>query len=73
MLQLDVQNLPASDATADLVTVDGRVAAQLAVPRAAGQLSRILLALPGNLPSGVYFLRLRGTSGSDWARIVVVQ
>jgi hypothetical protein len=73
MLQLDVQNLPASDATAELVTVDGRVAAQLGVPRAAGQLSRISLALPASLPSGVYFLRLHGASGSDWARVVLVQ
>jgi hypothetical protein len=73
-IEIDIQDLPKEEARAELVSVDGRTAARFTLPSGTGGVvTRISVPLPADLPSGVYFLRLSGSTGNASARVVVVQ
>ncbi len=68
---IDVKNLPATGARAELVSSDGRRVSQFQIGAGAGDVTRVQLPLPSDLNSGVYQLRITGESGTDVVKIVV--
>jgi hypothetical protein len=71
-LELDLRNLPADGAVADLVAIDGTTAATVAIAGSTELLARRVVELP-DVPKGTYVLRLSASSGVDRAMIVVIE
>jgi hypothetical protein len=74
ILELDVRNLPGDGARGELVALDGRHVADIALPSGSDDyVSLVQVSLPPDLPAGVYFLRVRGATGIDNAKVIVVE
>jgi hypothetical protein len=74
VVEVDVRNLPAEGVRGELVAVDGRHVADIAIPTGNDSfVTPVQVTLPSDLPAGVYFLRMRGTTGIDNAKVVVVE
>jgi hypothetical protein len=74
VLEVDVRNLPADGASGELVALDGRHVADVAIPSGNDYfVSLVQVPLPADLPAGVYFLRMRGSTGIDNAKVIVVE
>lgn len=70
--ELDLRNLPADGAIAELVTLDGNVAATTLVEGASTTIARRVLHF-GDVPQGSYVLRLRSGAGADHTMVVVIE
>lgn len=70
-LEIDVRNLPSDGALAELVGLDGVVAASIRIDGDGAPLVRRLLDLP-DVAHGTYILRVSAASGVDQVKVVVV-
>lgn len=73
LLHLDIRNLPAGGATAELLGSDGSVQASFPVPGSGVALARVTLRLPAGIAAGAYFLRLRAGEELAWVKVIVVE
>ena len=73
VLEIDVRDLPAEGARAELVSSDGRLVGSFDLRGSGARVTRVPVRLPGTLSSGAYFLRLRSAGDDAWAKIVIVE
>ena len=72
LVELDLRNLPASGATAELIAVDGAVVARAPVEGATTLLTRRSVSF-ADVAHGTYALRIIAQSGVDQVMIVVIE
>jgi hypothetical protein len=72
-VELDVRELPADGAVADLVDVNGRKVASFTVKGSGARVTRIAIPLPQDIPSGAYSLQLHTANERTSAKVVVVE
>ncbi len=72
-LSVDLRDVPRDGASAELVSATGVVVARLSIAGSDMRVVRVPIALPADLASGVYMLRVHASSGMDQAKVLVVQ
>ncbi len=73
LLEIDIRDLPAEGARAELVSSDGRLVGSFHLQGGGAQVTRVPVRLPAALSSGAYFLRLRSEGDDAWAKILIVE
>jgi hypothetical protein len=72
-VELDVRDLPAEGAVADLVAADGRKVASFSIGGSGARVTRISIELPREIPAGAYSLQLRTATERSYTKIIVVE
>lgn len=72
VLRLYVRDVPDQGAELSLVSLDGTEVQRVMVEGSeTDELGQVELPLPGTLSSGIYILRLRGSTGTDQVKILI--
>jgi len=73
-VELDVRDLPYEGATGTLMSSAGELLARFECPKTTGNgIAHLTVQLPPTLSSGLYFIRLSGSTGEDIVRVVVTE
>jgi len=72
-LSLDIREMPADGAKAELLAADGRMVSEFHVSGPGAHLARVTIPLPSGLVPGAYFLRLRTAADQAVVKVMIIE